>query len=242
MTTTMFEMRNWPPLEPHEVPPNLPSELQALLFPLQQVAAATLVLISEHEMMAALGQEEAFIRKVTATNAAAGLNTINACILDSLIIGLCALFDGRSDHIVFRPILNRLSDPQHVPLFQAWHDTKDRLDAARACARLGRMRKRLNKNPLKASLKRLDDLRDQGIAHISHSPNFSRGWPLVRDITYLVALASNISVTALNLMTVRRIQTKACLADARAIASGVSSSIRPSVIRNTAVLKFLHQY
>src|SRR5262249_53556285 len=106
---------------------------------------------------------------------------------------LASLFDQSPRAIDLRRIVNVLLRPEHNEIFEQFHASFPvPYNTAAGRARLIQYRKKLNEGKLGVALKRILDLRNQGVAHLDQSPIYPSGRPLIRDADYVLAAACAI--------------------------------------------------
>jgi hypothetical protein len=221
-------MPQWPPFVPAEYPNGMPPELVALLPSLHAACVIVLSATYEHELYLAFGRDREFIGKVDGTPVAPAIGLLRACISKSLILALASLFKSDPKSVNLRHIIKALCDPRHTDFLAAAHQTiTPHVNTARERARLVHMQRRLNRGPLKACIQRLDDLRDQGLAHIERVPKADFEWPFIRDVSVALAAAANMAVTSLHFMTWRRFDVQASRQHAFALRHAFTQAIRP---------------
>jgi hypothetical protein len=141
---------------------------------------------------------------------------------------LGSLFKSDPRTVNLRHILNKLCDPRYTSFFVTQHQRlHPPLNTEHQRARLVRMRQRLNHEPLRGRIQRLDDLRDQGVAHVDLSPKADFEWPFLRDVSIALAAAANITVTALHYMTWRRFNVRASRQHGVLIKQAFTQAVRP---------------
>ena len=233
-------MQNWAPFQPDEVPNALPLEIQSLLIPIQQCAAASLVCVTELALIRAVSSP-VFAAKVSQTSAASGSAVVMAALFDSVTLTLCALFTEKQVDSTFRPIMKKLSHVKHHALLQQWHDRMQTgVVVAREQVRLTCIQRRLNRGDLRQSFNRVDGMRDNAVAHLKFESAASEHWPTLRDIMMLVVAVSNVANTTVRLISTRGIKVSACWQNAQHQASSFSDSVRPSRIRGPFVFSWNH--
>jgi hypothetical protein len=225
---TLVSMPRWPPFSATEYPEGMPPELAELLPSLHAACVMVLSAVYEHELYRAFGRDQSFIDKVNGTDVAPAIGLLRTCISDSLILTLASLFKSDSRAVNLRPILNRLCDPRYTDFFVTEHQRRrPLLNTEHQRARLVRMQRRLNREPLRGCIQRLDDLRDQGVAHVDRSPKADFEWPFLRDVSVALAAAANITVTALHYMTWRRFDVRASRQHAIRLRQAFTQAVRP---------------
>ena len=184
--------------------------------------------VYEHELYRAFGRDQSFIDKVNGTDVAPAIGLLRTCISDSLILALASLFKSDERAVNLRHILNRLCDPRYTDFFVTEHQRlHPPVNTQHQRGRLVRMRRRLNREPLRGRLQRLDDFCNQGVAHVDRSPKADFEWPFVRDVSVALAAAANITVTALHYMTRRRVDVRATRRHAIMLRQAFTQAVRP---------------
>jgi hypothetical protein len=207
---TLVSMPQWPPISAGQYPEGMPPELVALLPGLHAACVMVTSAVYEHELYRAFGRDQSFLDRVNGTDVAPAIGLLRACISDSLILTVASLFKSDPRAVNLRHILNKLCDPLYTDFFVTQHQRlHPPLNTEHQRARLVRMHRRLNREPLRGCIQRLDDLRDQGVAHVDLSPKPDFEWPFVRDVSVALAAAGNITITALHYMTWRRFDVRA---------------------------------
>jgi hypothetical protein len=226
---TLISMPQWPSFELAHYPKGMPTELVALLPNLHAACVVVTAAAYELEMFRAFGRNEAFLRKVNGTDVAPAIGLLRTCISDSLILSLAMLFKSDPRAVNLRQLLNALCRPDHGAFFAATHrDCNPPIETEHQRGRLIRMQRRVNREPLRGCLQRIDDLRDQGVAHLDRSPRRGFEWPLIRDVSMAFAAAANITVTALHYMTWRRFNVPATRAHGIALTLAFTQAITPA--------------
>jgi hypothetical protein len=221
-------MPQWPPFGLNEYPNGMPPELVALLPSLHAACIMVLSATYEHELYLAFGRDQDFISKVNGAAVAPAIGLLRACISDSLVLALASLFKSDPRSVNLRHIMNPLCDPRHTNFFAAAHRRRNSpMDTERQRERLVRMQRRLNREPLRAWIQRLDDLRDQVVAHVVRSPDADFEWPFIRDVSMALAAAANITVTVLHYMTWRRLNVLTSRQHAFILRQAFTQAIRP---------------
>ena len=80
---------------------------------------------------------------------------------------------------------------------------------------------------MRGRIQRLDDLRDQGVAHVDRRPKADFEWPFLRDVSVALAAAANITVTALHYMTWRRFDVRATRQHGIMLRQTFTQAVRP---------------
>lgn len=156
---TLISMPQWPPFGPDTYPEGMPAELVALLPSLHAACVVITSAAYEHEMFRAFGRDEAFLRKVNGTDVAPAIGVLRTCISDSLVLSLAMLFKSDPKAVNLRQLLNTVCCPEYTSFFVAAHRRcHPPLDTEHQRERLIRMQRRINRDPLRACLQRLDDL------------------------------------------------------------------------------------
>ena len=222
-------MPQWPPIGLDHYQQGMPAELVELLPRLHAACVVVTAAAYEHEMFLAFGLDEAFLRKVKGSDVAPAIGLIRTCISDSLVLSLAALFKSDPKAVNLRELLSTLCRPEYTAFFVAAHRRCNLpLDTEHQRSRLIRMRRRINQNPLLGCIQRIDDLRDQGLAHIDHNPKPDFEWPRVRDVSMALAAAVNITVTILHYMTWRRFDVRATRAHGLMLTQAFTKAISPA--------------
>jgi len=167
---TLISMPQWPSFSVGEYPAGMPPELQDLLPNLHAACVMVTSAVYEHELYLAFGRDRSFIDKVNGTAVAPSIGLLRTCISDSLILTLAALFKSDPRSVNLRQILNKLCDPRYTAFFAAHHQQfQPWINTEHQRGRLVRMQRRINRDPLRSCIQRLDDLRDQGVAHLGQN-------------------------------------------------------------------------
>jgi hypothetical protein len=177
------------------------------------------------------GRWPAFADAVDNTSVAFGANIVVGALIVDLIIKLASLFDQDQRAVDLRRIVNILRHPDNGRTFEQFHASFPVSHDAAACkARLVRYRKKLGEGTQRAALRRIVDLRNQGIAHLDQNPKCPDGRPWVHDTDYVLAAACAIVWNA-NAFAVGRIidSTKV-----RKICRGYASSFTRAILKGTA--------
>jgi hypothetical protein len=225
---TLISMPQWPPFQPDEYPEQMPPELVALLPSLHAACVIILSATYENELFRAMGRDQDFLLKVNGTDVAPAVGLLRTCISRSLILALASLFKSAPELANLRHILKKLCDPRYTDFFAAQHQRLlPPLNTEHQRARLVRMHRRINRDPLRACIQRIDDLRDQGVAHVVLSPDADFEWPFLQDLSVALAAAANVTVTVLHYMTWRRFDVRASRQHAVLLKQAFIKSIRP---------------
>lgn len=228
---TLISMPQWPPFGPDAYPEGMPAELVALLPSLHAACVVVTSAAYEHEMFRALGRDEAFLRKVNGTDVAPAIGVLRTCISDSLVLSLAMLFKSDPKAVNLRQLLNTVCRPEYTSFFVAAHRRcHPPLDSEHQRGRLIRMQRRINRDPLRACIQRLDDLRDQGVAHLDRAPKSDFEWPLMRDVSTAFAAAANITVSVLHYMTWRRFNVRATCTHGITLTRALTQAIDPAAL------------
>ena len=228
---TLISMPQWPPFGPDAYPEGMPAELVALLPSLHAACVVVTSAAYEHEMFRAFGRDEAFLRKVNGTDVAPAIGVLRTCISDSLVLSLAMLFKSDPKAVNLRQLLNTVCRPGYTSFFVAAHRRcHPPLDTEHQRGRLIRMQRRINRDPLRACIQRLDDLRDQGVAHLDRAPKSDFEWPLMRDVSTAFAAAANITVSALHYMTWRRFNVRATRTHGITLTHSLTQAIDPAAL------------
>jgi hypothetical protein len=231
---TLISMPQWPPFGPDAYPEGMTAELVALLPNLHAACVVVTSAAYEHEMFRVFGRDEAFLRKVNGTDVAPAIGVLRTCISDSLILSLAMLFKSDPKAVNLRQLLNHLCRPEYTAFFAAAHRRcHPPLDTERQRGRLIYMQRRINRDPLRGCIKRIDDLRDQGVAHLDRAPKPDFEWPLMRDVSMAFAAAANITVTALHYMTWRRFNVRASRTHGIALTRALTQAINPAPVMSS---------
>ena len=226
---TLISMPQWPPFEPAHYPKGMPTELVALLPGLHAACVVVTSAAYELEMFRTFGRDEAFLRKVNGTDVAPAIGLLRTCISDSLILSLAMLFKSDPRTVNLRQLLKALCRLDYVTFFAAAHrGCNPPINTEHQRGRLIRMQRRINRDPLRGCLQRIDDLRDQGVAHLDRCPKPGFEWPLMRDVSMAFAAAANIIVTALHYMTWRRFNVRASRAHGIMLMRAFTQAIDPA--------------
>jgi hypothetical protein len=226
---TLISMPQWPPFEPNHYPEGMPEELIALLPNLHAACVVVTSAAYEHEMFRAFGRDEAFLQKVNGTDVAPAIGVLRTCISDSLILSLAMLFKSDPKAVNLRHLLNTLCRPEYTAFFATAHRLcHPPLNTEHQRGRLIRMQRRINRDPLRGCIQRIDDLRDQGVAHLDRAPKLGFEWPLMRDVSIVFAAAANITVTTLHYMTWRRFNVRAARGHGVTITRAFAQAISPT--------------
>jgi hypothetical protein len=221
-------MPQWPPISAGEYPEEMPPKLVALLPSLHTACVMVTSAVYEHELYRALGRDQSFIDKVNGTAVAPAIDLLRTCISRSLILTLASLFKSDPKAVNLRHILNGLCDPRYTGFFVTQHQQlHPPLNTEHQRARLVRMQRRLNRESLRGCIQRLDDLRDQGVAHVDRWPKADFEWPFFRDVSVALAAAANITVTALHYMTTRRFDVRAATQHGVMLRQAFTQAVRP---------------
>ncbi len=228
---TLISMPQWPPFGADAYPAGMPEELVAQLPTLHAACVIVTSAAYEHEMFRTFGRDEAFLRKINGTNVAPAIGVLRTCISDSLVLSLAMLFKSDPKTVNLRQLLNILCRPEYVSFFAVAHRRcHPALDTEHQRHRLIRMQRRINRDPLRACIQRLDDLRDQGVAHLDRVAKPGFEWPLVRDVSMAFAAASNITATALHYMTWRRFNVLATRRHSIMLTRALTQAIDPAAL------------
>jgi len=226
---TLISMPQWPPLGPDHYPEGMPAELVELLPSLHAACVVVTSAAYEHEMFRAFGHDEAFLRKVNGTDVAPAIGVLRTCISDSLVLSLAMLFKSDPKAVNLRYLLNTLCRPEYPTFFAAAHRRRNPpLDTEHQRGRLIRMQRRITRDPLRRCIQRIDDLRDQGVAHLSRTPKPGFEWPLMSDVSMAFVAAANITVTALHYMTWRRFNVRASRTHGIMLTRAFTQAISPA--------------
>jgi hypothetical protein len=230
---TLISMPQWPRFEPDHYPAEMPVELVALLPSLHAACVVLTAAAYELEMFRAFGRDVAFLQKVNGTDVAPAIGLLRTCISDSLILSLAMLFKSDPKAVNLRQLLNAVCRPEHTASFAAAHRRcHPPLDTKHQLGRLIRMQRRINRDPLRSCIQRIDDLRDQGVAHLELTPKSGFEWPLTRDVYMAFAVAANITVTALHYMTWRRFNVRATRTHGIRLTQALTQAIIPTAPDN----------
>jgi hypothetical protein len=223
---------NWQPFTSAELPPTLAHELNGILKPLYVATLELHRTVYRYELLAALGRDWGFIRKVDGTTAAPALNTIKGCIFTTIITSLCGFFDDSPDAVNLRAILNRVVRPKYLDRFQEFHHQANAgFDTIGQRERLVRLQRRLRRGETGKALARLHDLRNQVVAHLVTEPAFDDGWPVIADMTIVLAAVANIVISLVRFAIAGRgVRPLLGRLDAQKQARAMSQAIRPSAI------------
>ena len=226
---TLISMPQWPPFRPDHYPEGMPAELVELLPSLHAACVVVTSAAYEYEMFRAFGRDEAFLRKVNGTDVAPAIGVLRTCISDSLVLSLAMLFKSDPRAVNLRQLVNTLCRPEYTPFFAAAHRCcNPPLDTEHERSRLIRMQRRINRDPLRSCIQRIDDLRDQGVAHLNRAPEPGFEWPLMRDVSMAFLAAANITVTVLHYMTWRRFNVQAVRRHGATITRALIQAISPA--------------
>ena len=222
---------NWPPFEPHELPPGMPPDLVAHLPSLHAASLVIMAGVYEHELFRAFGRDQRFLDKVNGTGVAPAIGLLRTSLSSTLIIGLAGLFKSDQRSVNLRHLLKALCNERHAAFFAEEHRRHTPpIDSEHQRGRLVRMQRRINREPLRSCLKRIDDLRDQAVAHIELSPAPDFVWPLVTDVSKAYVAASNITFTALHYMTRRRVVVRRYREEAKTLTRDFLQSVQPGAL------------
>jgi hypothetical protein len=190
----------WPPFTTAELPPSLVRELESILEPLY-VATLELHRTSyRYELLAGLGRDRNFVDRINRTTAAPPLNTVKGCVNTAIVVSLCAFFDEESSAVNLKKTLNEVLRPEYADRFREFHATIDAsFDASHQLARLRRMQRRLRRGNIGKAIERLRDLRNQMVAHLDTRPEFAKGYPVMADMTSVLAAVANIVISIVRL-------------------------------------------
>jgi hypothetical protein len=170
-----------------------------------------LAVVHRYELHRSIARDHGFVARVNNTRTAYAMTTISGALMSTLVVSLPALFDDGQGAVSLKRVINILVQPESVAPLKEHHGYRIirymplpvRLDVDNALARLGRMRSRLNRDPLRAAITRLKDLRNQEAAHIDVEPVFASGKARPGDVDLVYAAAANIIVSC-NLIAARR--------------------------------------
>lgn len=191
---------NWPPFAPAELPPNLVGELQCILTPLYLATLELQRTVYRYELLAALARDWTFVHKINGTVLAPALNTIKGCIFTAIVVSLCAFFDDEADAVNLRAVLNRVVRLEYLDRFREFHSQSNAVfDADNQHERLLRLQRRLRRGDAGKAFVRLNDLRNQVVAHLDTQPEFDDGWPVVGDMTIVLAAIASIVISVVRL-------------------------------------------
>jgi hypothetical protein len=192
-------------------------------------------------VLAALGRDWNFVRKVDGTTAAPALNTIKGCVFTTIIVSLCGFFDDSRDAVNLRAILNRVVRPECLDRFREFHRrTNPGFDTDRQRERLLRLQRRLNRGETARALARLQDLRNQVVAHLGTEPAFNAGWPIIADMTVVLAAVANVVISLVRFAIAgRRVTPLLGRLDAQGQARVLTQAIRPSAIGRRGSIRLL---
>jgi hypothetical protein len=220
---------DWPPFTVAELPPKLAGELECILTPLYLATLELHRTIYRYELSVALGRDWSFVNKIDRTAIAPALNTIKGCIFTAIVVSLCAFFDEKADAVNLKAILNRVVRPEYLLRFSEFHmQWNPTFSADKQHARLLRLQRRLRRGDSGRALVRLNDLRNQVVAHLDSQPQLGHGWPVIRDITVVLAAVANILISLMRLATPGRVIRPAlCRRDAQHQARALCQAIRP---------------
>jgi hypothetical protein len=233
---TLISMPQWPPFKPDHYPQGMPAELLELLPSLHAACVVVTSAAYEHEMFRAFGRDEAFLRKVNGTDVAPAIGVLRTCISDSLVLSLAMLFKSDPKAVNLRHLPNTLCRPEYTAFFAAAHRRcNPPLDTEHQRGRLIRMQRRINRDPLRGCIQRIEGLRDQGVAHLDRAPKPGFEWPLMRDMSMAFAAAANITVTALHYMTWRRFNARASRTHGIMLTRAFTQAISPALANRSPV-------
>jgi len=231
---------NWPPFSAANLPPALIDELECILEPLYLATRELDRTVYRYEMLAALGRDWAFVNKINGTSAAPGLTTINGCIFTAVVVSLCAFFDDTPGAVNLRMILNRVVRPEYLDRFREFHTlTNPTFDTDWQRERLLRLQRRLNRGDTGKALARLNDLRNQIVAHLDTQPQFDDGWPVNADMAIVLAAVANTVISLVRFTIAERgVKPHEGRRNAQRQARALCAAIRPSVIGRRADLGY----
>jgi hypothetical protein len=127
-------------------------------------------------------------------------------------------------------ILNRVLRPEYLEGFREFHaGINSTFDVDKNRDRLLWMRRRLRRGNTGKAIQRLNDLRNQMVAHLDSQPEFAKGYPLIVDMTIVLAAVANIVISLIRLIAPgRRIQPALGRQDARLQARALCLAIQPA--------------
>jgi hypothetical protein len=160
----------------------------------------------------------------------AGLNTIRGSIGAILVVSLAALFDrDRQATSLLARALNAVLTQTNTDIITALHPKfAPSIDTDRALVGLRRLRSRLSREPLKGAIGRLQDLRNQDVAHLDTAPLFSKGAALTGDIDRVLVFSANV-IVKVNRFCGVIVRTRDVRSEARSQALMLSASIQPQL-------------
>jgi hypothetical protein len=225
----MIVAMNWPPFTAAELPPTLVNELQDILEPLYLATLELHRTVYRYELLAALGRDWEFVNKVNRTTAAPALNTIKGCINTAILISLCAFFDEAPGAVNLKVILNRVLRPDYTESLREFHRlTTPTFDVDRQRERLIRMQRRLNRGNTGRAIVRLSELRNQIVAHLDTQPRFEEGWPVIGDMTMVLAAVADVVISLVHFTIAgRRIKPSLGRQEAQLQARALCQAIQP---------------
>jgi hypothetical protein len=224
----MPENGRWQNYREEDLPPNASPALREAFSRLDAATEQTRRALNVHYLFIEMKRTRPFAAAVNNTRVADGANVVASALIIDLIIKLASLFDRDPKAIDLRRIINSLLRPEHARVFEQFHASFSvPYDAAAGRARLNRYRKMLGEGKLGAALRRIVDLRNQGIAHLDQNPSYPDGRPWIRDTDYALAAACAITWNA-NAFAVGRFIDAA---QVRKICRGYASSFTGVILK-----------
>jgi hypothetical protein len=221
---------NWSPsYTPAELPPALADDLGGILEPLHLATLELYRTLYRYELLVALGQRD-FFNKINGTTAAPPFNTVVGCINTAIVVSLCAFFDETPGAVNLRAILNRILRPDYADRFREFHSAMNPgFDVDRHRRRLVQMQRRLRRHGKTGeAIQRLSDLRNQTVAHLDTQPRFDQGYPMIADMSTVLASVAKILISVVRLTVAgRRIELSLARRDARLQALALCLAIQP---------------
>jgi hypothetical protein len=236
----MIVATNWPPYTPAELPPAVAGDLESILEPLYVATLELHRTLYRYELLRALGRDSEFVERINGTSAAPSLNTVKGCINTAIVASLCCFFDEDASAVNLRTILNRVLRPEYAERFCEFHASVDpSFDVRWQIGRLQRMQRRLKPGGSAGkAIERLSHLRNQMVAHLDRRPAFDRGYPVMADMSVVLAAVANVMVSTVRLtIPGRRIMPAWGRRDAQLQARALCLAIHPV---ESASAGFLH--
>lgn len=224
----MSENDQWPAYREEEIPPNASPSLREALARLDAAAQQARRALNTRYLFLEMKRKPAFTDAINNTSIVPGANIVAGALLVDLIIKLASLFDQDQSALDLRRIVNVLLHPEHTRVLEEFHASLSApYDTETGRARLNRYRKKLGGGKLGAALRRIVDLRNQGVAHLDQNPSYPNGRPLIRDIDHVLAAVCAIIWNANAFAVGRRIDA----AEVRKICRGYASSFTGVILK-----------
>lgn len=155
-------------------------------------------MITQYELLWALGREGGFGERHDNQPHTSSLNVINAVLIHSLCLSLCALHGQGADEVDLHRIINALIHPRDDAAMREWHRSMmDPQNTDVLKARLIALH-RLSRSPrFEGRRDAIRHYRNMDIAHLQRELKLARRQAHVRDLDWLMIMDARLLVTAM---------------------------------------------